>query len=641
MANRDIYGHTLLNTRSSPAENVQSSQPLNTHISAGAAVGIVIGALAALSLITLLVIYTYRRRARLQILRHVDAVTIVKPSHKAAMHLDLNAAHPVDEEKSLGLPGDWGTPTPRWGGTRGFLVAPSPYVPSDSVSEMSYPYSYNPPSVDTPLSRPSSAFLRGSTPDLTGGRDPFARSPPMGSDVSATPLKREVQHLREEIRRLKATIEGTTTKSSPSFTVANASASDLAVQKLHCPECRCILRALPADERESNDKILLVQATSDQSSSCSVEPGTPEDVGAIVKGGGHATNPGFSSTPGVQIAMSRFSEVTLDADARTVRIGTGVLWDDMYSIVEPLGFNIVGYSFLTNQHGLTIDTVLEYELVLPNGTVTNVTAESDPDLSFALRGIVTSLTLQAYPQEQIWGGLIVMDPGTFDQFNSAVLHFIANVTDPKVGIIATFTSMSGTVLPITLLFYDAPTPPDGIFDDFLEIPAIEQNIGTRSILSLIQAGGNVTGFRSPWAVFASLADQSQFWSERLTSESAALLTWAVELFLPCFLSKQPDIASTYPPTRAQAFLPLCLSFQWNESSADATMRDAIKQSAAHLTAVAIAEGQDIGDAPVYGNYAIDQTPLSRIFGEPLPRLRDVKERYDLQDVMGLSGGWKV
>ncbi|KAJ7444541.1 hypothetical protein B0H11DRAFT_2249826 [Mycena galericulata] len=56
-------------------------------------------------------------------------------------------------------------------------------------------------------------------------------------------------------------------------------------------------------------------SSSTQESVCSVEPGTAQDVGLIlqlvgarlqVKGGGHAWNPGFSSTTSVQIAMSRF-----------------------------------------------------------------------------------------------------------------------------------------------------------------------------------------------------------------------------------------------------------------------------------------------------------------------------------------------
>lgn len=44
-----------------------------------------------------------------------------------------------------------------------------------------------------------------------------------------------------------------------------------------------------------------------------------------------------------------------------------------------------GYSYLTSQYGLAIDNVKEYELVLPNGTVIDVTSSSNPDLFFGLK----------------------------------------------------------------------------------------------------------------------------------------------------------------------------------------------------------------------------------------------------------------
>lgn len=44
-----------------------------------------------------------------------------------------------------------------------------------------------------------------------------------------------------------------------------------------------------------------------------------------------------------------------------------------------------GYSFISNKVGLAIDNVVSYEHVLPNGTVTVVTAASNPELFWALK----------------------------------------------------------------------------------------------------------------------------------------------------------------------------------------------------------------------------------------------------------------
>jgi len=42
-------------------------------------------------------------------------------------------------------------------------------------------------------------------------------------------------------------------------------------------------------------------------------------------------------------------------------------------------------------------------------------------------------------------------------------------------------------LAVLLLFYDAPTPPSGIFDAFLAIPYLTKDVSTRSYLSLVQS----------------------------------------------------------------------------------------------------------------------------------------------------------
>lgn len=61
-----------------------------------------------------------------------------------------------------------------------------------------------------------------------------------------------------------------------------------------------------------------------------------------VKSGGHSVNSGFSSTPGVQITLSSFSEVVYDANDQTATIGLGLIWDDVYSELDQHGVTVVG-----------------------------------------------------------------------------------------------------------------------------------------------------------------------------------------------------------------------------------------------------------------------------------------------------------
>jgi FAD/FMN-containing dehydrogenase len=61
-----------------------------------------------------------------------------------------------------------------------------------------------------------------------------------------------------------------------------------------------------------------------------------------VKGGGHATNPGFSSTTGVQISMTRFNQVFVNEADSTVEVGAGLTWDSVYQALNGTGLNVVG-----------------------------------------------------------------------------------------------------------------------------------------------------------------------------------------------------------------------------------------------------------------------------------------------------------
>ncbi|THU83468.1 FAD-binding domain-containing protein [Dendrothele bispora CBS 962.96] len=429
--------------------------------------------------------------------------------------------------------------------------------------------------------------------------------------------------------------------------------------------------------------------SSEQDSACVVEPGTAEDVGAVlkivgsnrtpfaVKGGGHTGNPGYSSTEGIQIAMFRFSEVTYDESAQTATIGTGLIWDNVYEALAPHNVNVVGgrvtgvgvggftlgggYSWLTNQYGLTVDTLTSFELVKTDGTIVTVTDSSDADLFWALKGglnnygIVTRFTLKTFPQGQVWGGLITYTASHLEDVAAAVAKFSANVTDPKAAIITASNFLLTQPGVSQLLFYDGPTPPDGIFNDFLDIPHFTEDVDTRDFISLVQASpANLTAGQRSVGIFATVPvptlsanvinamfNETVFWGHKLQLDSGTFISYDIEHFLPSILTHNTS-PSAWPPTRDTAYIPQFIYYAWLFEFEDEKFYDAIRQSSAQIANVAKQEGQKgVDDAPPYPNYAIFDTPVELIYGDSLPRMRSIKATVDPDNVMGLAGGIKI
>ena len=99
--------------------------------------------------------------------------------------------------------------------------------------------------------------------------------------------------------------------------------------------------------------------------------------------------------------------------------------------------------------------------------------------------------------------------------------------------------------------------------------------------------------------------------------------------------------SAYPPNRSLAVLPSSIYCGWTNNSADKYIVDAMRRSAASLVAAGIQDGQDLDKAAPYVNYALFGTPLEKMYGQHLGRLREIRKMYDPEDIMGLAGGWKL
>ncbi|KAG6907669.1 hypothetical protein DXG01_007819 [Tephrocybe rancida] len=419
-----------------------------------------------------------------------------------------------------------------------------------------------------------------------------------------------------------------------------------------------------------NDDIHHWASSSTQLSTCSVRPGTAADVAIIVKGGGHASNPGFSSTTGVQISMSQFDEVTYDQASQTAVIGMGLIWDDVYAALAPHNVNVVGgrvsgvgvagftlgggYSWLTNQHGLTIDTAVAFELVKPSGKIATVTKASDPKLFFGLKGgmnnfgIVTRMTLKVFPQGQVWGGLMTFTANAIPDIAAATAAFSANVTDPKASIITTYNFVLGEPGISQLMFYDGPEPPAGVFDYFLKIPYFTKDVSTREFASLVSAspadiasGQRVSLVEYTPTILDAILNETVYWGTHLSLLSGSFISYDVEPFLNTIFSHAPESSSAYPPIRTRGVSPFNIYFAWLLDISDEVFQEAARQSAAQIRAVAIAEGQDLNGLAIYPNYAIFDTPLETMYGGNVAALKDLKASVDPTNVMGLTGGFKL
>ena len=66
----------------------------------------------------------------------------------------------------------------------------------------------------------------------------------------------------------------------------------------------------------------------------------------------------------------------------------------------------------------------------------------------------------------------------------------------------------------------------------------------------------------------------------------------------------------------------------------------IRQSATRIRNIAIQDGQDLTNAPLYPNYAMFDVPLSNMYGGNVDRLRSLRRKVDPYNVMGLTGGFR-
>lgn len=425
-------------------------------------------------------------------------------------------------------------------------------------------------------------------------------------------------------------------------------------------------------------------ASSTQAPACVFEPGTPEDISIAIsliaenetpfalQCGGHISNPGFSSTSGVHISMTRMKQVVLSEDKSTVELGMGLIWAEVYQQLDGTGVNVVGgrvsgpgvagltlgggFSWKTNQHGLTCDTVESYNVVLPNGTITSASSELNTDLYFALKGgmnrfaIVTSAVYKTHEQSSmIYGGSRFYAADKADALLNATAIFSEINTDPKAQIIMTLEGLPALeIIPVVIFFYDGPDPGDSfaMFDDILAtvngalVQSFSSFVGGQAtnLLSFIRGTAHTLSVSAMTpAILDAIKTEVESLAEMQLLHGGSLVTFDVDPFLQY---GQYATDSAYP--HSDSPLPISLFSTWNLASDDDFWYDATKTAIANIKQVAVQEGLFKDSFTAYPNYAIAGTTAQELYGAAnAARLRNIKNSIDPDRVMELAGGFDI
>ncbi|MEV0585039.1 FAD-binding protein [Nonomuraea sp. NPDC050310] len=188
-----------------------------------------------------------------------------------------------------------------------------------------------------------------------------------------------------------------------------------------------------------------------------VEAADAEDVAALVR---HARRAGLTVTAQpsghgasgdveglILLRTGLLNDVEVRPEERVARVGAGATWGQVLAAAGPFGLtglagsapgiSVTGYTlgggvgWFSRKHGLASSGVRAIDIVDADGEPGRVTAESDPDLFWALRGgggdfaMVTALELDLYPAPALYGGRVIWPEHRAGQVYDAFLEITA------------------------------------------------------------------------------------------------------------------------------------------------------------------------------------------------------------------------
>ncbi|CAE6515122.1 unnamed protein product [Rhizoctonia solani] len=380
-----------------------------------------------------------------------------------------------------------------------------------------------------------------------------------------------------------------------------------------------------------------------------------------IRGGGHATNPGWAGTnSGVLISLSKLNKVEVSEDKASVLIGAGNRWGHVYEKVGEHGVTVAGgrisdvgvsgfllgggLSFLMHTEGFGADNVLSYEVVLADGKVTTVTKESAGDLFKALKG------------------------GT-GNFGISIRHLFPIMetyarqgieSDPKTHVITMFACLpsQGINMASFYSFYSEPvTAPPAAIKPFFDVPTLVNTVKVKTVKEAVdelgEGGDNASPVRYEFRDYTIRADAKLYkqlfdvWNSTTTALNSTSGLASGIVYQPISNSmiragskKGGNVLGLEPAD--DPLVIVSYLFSWLLPEDDDKVRAAMDKLIAASTDIAKSQGQ-LGQF-IYLNYAsTGQQPIQSYGPVQVEFLRQVKAKYDPNGVFEkLSrGGFKI
>ncbi len=197
--------------------------------------------------------------------------------------------------------------------------------------------------------------------------------------------------------------------------------------------------------------------------------GREHDLRIAVRGGGHNGAGLGTVDDGIVLDLSPLKDIQVDPGARTVRVGGGCLWKEVdaatgeHGLATPAGIIGTtgvggltlggGIGHLSRKCGLTIDNLLEAEMVLADGSQVTASADSHPDLYWAIRGgggnfgVVTSFTFRLHEVGTVVAGPTFWAVEDSAEILSAYREFLPSAPRELNGFFAYHTVPPGPPFP--------------------------------------------------------------------------------------------------------------------------------------------------------------------------------------------------